>query len=72
MAEAKTEQTEKRKAKVTTGLGALDTMLGGLPNGIIILLVGEPGSGSDIFGLLRYLINRSEQLNHFVLCLNLQ
>lgn len=49
MAEAKTEQTEKRKAKVTTGLGALDTMLGGLPNGIIILLVGEPGSGSDIF-----------------------
>ncbi|MCH8022385.1 MAG: hypothetical protein IH932_01385 [Thaumarchaeota archaeon] len=49
MAEAKVEQTEKRKSKVMTGLGAFDTMIGGLPNGIIILLVGEPGSGYDIF-----------------------
>ncbi|MFQ6011145.1 MAG: RAD55 family ATPase, partial [Nitrososphaerales archaeon] len=49
MADAKVEQTEKRKPRVTTGLGALDTMLGGLPNGIVILLVGEPGSGYEIF-----------------------
>lgn len=32
-----------------TGIDALDRMLGGIPNGSVIVLHGRPGSGFDIF-----------------------
>jgi len=32
-----------------TGIEALDRMLGGIPNGSVVVLYGKPGSGFDIF-----------------------
>lgn len=32
-----------------TGIDALDRMLGGIPNGSVVALLGRPGSGFDIF-----------------------
>lgn len=34
---------------VSTGISALDSMTGGFPNGSVILMAGEPGSGHEIF-----------------------
>ena len=41
--------TGKVEPVVFTGLEALDKMLGGIPNGSVIVLYGRPGSGFDIF-----------------------
>ncbi len=45
-----TEQNEKQKL-IETGISGLDLQLnGGIPQGSTILLLGKPGSGTEIFG----------------------
>ncbi|MFQ6134497.1 MAG: RAD55 family ATPase [Nitrososphaerales archaeon] len=50
--------TTKVEPLLLTGLDALDRMLGGIPNGSVVVLYGRPGSGFDIFAQ-QILFNRS-------------
>jgi len=50
-----------------TGIDALDRMLGGIPNGSVIVLHGRPGSGFEIFAqqILYNKANSNEGKAHY-------
>lgn len=50
--------TKKVEPLLFTGIEALDRMLGGIPNGSVVVLYGRPGSGFDIFAQ-QILFNRT-------------
>ncbi len=46
---ARAAQATREQQKLTSGIEALDRVIGGFPIGSVVLLTGKPGSGYDLF-----------------------